>query len=263
MPGQQKIGNSHAEADNAPATGRVQAIDRAFTLLRELSSPPFRATALELSKQVGLDRTTVHRLLKTLLHWGMVQADDGVYSLGAESLLFATANASQLGIRRAALPFAVELQEKVLKGLSALVSISVPVSDKVIIVERVWTPLTPMNVIVDIGNHFPIDESASGTAILSTYPAAMAIAAIGKRRHDKVLPVLKRIREAGGLSASVSQYKQGLGALAHPFSGRDDVAVGAIVVAGIDMTDELQPDSPLGRHLQRACQSISVALKRG
>ncbi len=242
-------------------TGRVQSIDRAFAVLRELSKTPQGATALDLSKRSKIERTTVHRLLKTLVHWDMVIAEDGIYTLGPESLLYATAHSSRLNVRRAALPYAVELQEKVLEGRTALVSISVPARDQLLIVERIWTPSTPMNVIIDIGNHFDIDDSASGKAILSTYPDELAVATLGRARFDKVAPALNKIRRANGFSCSVGRYKRGLASLAYPFTGRGSIAVGSIVISGLELDDSLHPASTLAEHLQRACQSVSAALK--
>jgi len=248
---------------DADGTGRVQSIDRAFVVLRELATTPQGATALDLSRRTGIERTTVHRLLKTLVHWGMVTADDGVYALGPECLLFATAHASRLNVRRAALPYAVELQEKVLQGRSALVSISVPARDRVIIVERIWTPHTPMNVIIDIGNQFLIDDCASGKSILSTYPDELCIATLGQARFDKVRPALRKIRQAGGFCATVGRYKRGLASLACPFRGRGSAAQGAIVVSGLDLDDCLDMDSALAQHLHRACENVSAALQHG
>ncbi|GAA0519341.1 IclR family transcriptional regulator [Pigmentiphaga daeguensis] len=252
----------HRQPD-ADSTGRVQSIDRAFMVLRELASTPQGATALDLSRRTGIERTTVHRLLKTLVHWDMVTADDGAYALGPECLLFATAHASRLNVRRAALPYAVELQEKVLHGRSALVSISVPARDRVIIVERIWTPRTPMNVIIDIGNQFPIDDCASGKAILSTYADDLCLATLGQARFDKVRPALRKIRQAGGFCATVGQYKRGLASLACPFQGRSPAALGAIVVSGLDLDDCLDTGSSLAQHLYRACENVSSALQHG
>ncbi|MDX3906730.1 MAG: IclR family transcriptional regulator [Pigmentiphaga sp.] len=257
---QKKPENRPADAGDA---GRVQSIDRAFTVLRELASTPQGATALDLSRRTDIERTTVHRLLKTLMHWDMVAAEDGVYTLGPECLLFATAHASRLNVRRAALPYAVELQEKVLQGRSALVSISVPARDRVIIVERIWTPRTPMNVIIDIGNQFPIDDCASGKSILSTYPDELCLSMLGKARFDKIHPALRKIRQADGFSATVGRYKRGLASLAYPFHGRGGTALGAIVVSGLDLDDSLRPDSTLAQHLHRACENVSSALQHG
>lgn len=232
-------------------------------VLRELAGTPQGATALDLSRRTGIERTTVHRLLKTLVHWDMVTADDGIYALGSECLLFATAHASRLNVRRAALPYAVELQEKVLHGRSALVSISVPARDRVIIAERLWTPRTPMNVIMDIGNQFAIDDCASGKSILSTYPDDLCLATLGQARFDAIRPVLRKIRQAGGFCATVGRYKRGLASLACPFRGRGPAALGAIVVSGLELDDCLDTDSSLAQHLYRACENVSSALQHG
>ncbi|MBX6318365.1 IclR family transcriptional regulator [Pigmentiphaga sp.] len=250
-------------SSDADGGGRVQSVDRAFAVLRELTATPKGATALELSRRTGIERTTVHRLLKTLIHWGMVTAHEGTYALGPECLLFAAGHISRREIRRAVLPYAVELQEKVLQGRSALVSISIPARDRIVIVERIWTPLTPMNVIIEIGDQFLIDECASGKSVLSTYSEERCIATLGQARYDKIRPDLRKIRQAGGFCMTVGNYKRGLASIALPFRGQSTEALGAIVVSGLDLEDCLDAESPLAQHLHRACENVSAALRHG
>ncbi|GAA4321495.1 IclR family transcriptional regulator C-terminal domain-containing protein [Pigmentiphaga soli] len=239
----------------------MQSIDRALVILRELARAPQGLSALELSRRTEIERTTIHRLLKTLMHWNMIAADNGVYSIGPECLVFATAHVDRLNVRRAALPYAVELQEKILKGRSALVSISVPARDEIVIIERVWTPLTPMNVIMEIGNHFPIDVAASGLAILSTYSEKQCLDAIGAERLARVEPALRKIRQADGFSCTQGRFKPGLISLACPVYGKGTAALGAVVISGLELEEEMRPQARLVQHLRRVCQSVSASLR--
>jgi hypothetical protein len=61
------------------------------------------------------------------------------------------------------LPYVLKLQKKILEGLAALVSISMPARDE----------------IIEICNSFPIDTAASGLAILSTYFESDCVQAMG------------------------------------------------------------------------------------
>jgi len=56
------------------AGGRVQVIDRSIVLLRTLSGLKHGASALDLARLTGIDRTTIHRLLKTLTHWSLIES---------------------------------------------------------------------------------------------------------------------------------------------------------------------------------------------
>ncbi|OVZ58284.1 hypothetical protein CDO44_14975 [Pigmentiphaga sp. NML080357] len=248
---------------NAQSGNRVQVIDRAMVLLDALMRTPRGASALELAQATALDRTTVHRVLRTLAHWGMVQAREGVYTLGPQCLVLGTAQHDRLGIRRAALPHAIELQEKGVGKRRAIVSISVPALDEVVIIERIWTPSVPLNIITDIGTHFPLDASVSGRAILAAWPRAKGIAHVGEERYAAVSERLDTIRAHRGISFGLSEMRPGVGTLACPIFGHGDEAVAALIVAGLALEEELRPDSPLAQHAQRSAANISAVLRAG
>jgi len=248
---------------NAQSGNRVQVIDRAMVLLDALMRTPRGASALELAQATALDRTTVHRVLRTLAHWGMVQAREGVYTLGPQCLVLGTAQHDRLGIRRAALPHAIELQEKGVGKRRAIVSISVPALDEVVIIERIWTPSVPLNIITDIGTHFPLDASVSGRAILAAWPRAKGIAHVGEERYAAVSGRLDTIRAHRGISFGLSEMRPGVGTLACPIFGHGDEAVAALIVAGLALEEELRPDSPLAQHAQRSAANISAVLRAG
>jgi DNA-binding IclR family transcriptional regulator len=243
------------------ATGRVQVIDRAFIVLNALLPLPEGASALTLANLTQIDRTTVHRLLRTLLHWGMVQARDGVYTLGPQCLVLGTAQQDRLGVRRAALPHAIELQEKGVGKRRAVVSISVPALDHVVIIERIWTPSTPLNIITDIGTRFPMDASVSGRAVLAAMTPDAAQARVGAQRYAAVASRLETIRAEGGMSFALSEMRPGVGTMACPILGRNNEPVAAIIVAGLSLDDELRADAPLAQHARRTAASISSALR--
>lgn len=246
-----------------PPRNRVQVIDRAMVLLDALMRMPRGASALELAHATKLDRTTVHRVLRTLAFWDMVQAHGGVYTLGPKCLVLGTAQHDRLGIRRAALPHAIELQEKGVGKRRAIVSISVPAQDEVVIIERIWTPAVPLNIITDIGTHFPLDGSVSGRAILAAWPHGRAVAHVGEERYAAIAARLETIRGAHGLSFGLSEMRPGVGTLACPVFGRGDEAVAALIVAGLALEEDLHPDSLLAQHALRSAAGISAMLRAG
>ncbi|WP_437882368.1 IclR family transcriptional regulator [Pseudomonas sp. LRF_L74] len=237
----------------------MQVIDRAVLLLRTLSRLKQGGSALELARLTGIDRTTIHRLLKTLAHWKLIEPQAGNYRVGPESLIYSTAYLNRLNLRRIALPYAIELQ-RVIDQRPAIVSISMPVGDEVVLIERMWTPSTPLNVIVDLADQFPIDRVPSGRAILATYSDAASRELLGEARYEEALPVVKRIREQDGFSFGDSVFKTGLTSIAYPIMGSAGQAVGALVVAGLEIADEMRPDSALASHVRRACEGVSAQL---
>jgi len=65
---------------------RIQVVDRAFAILELLANQNSNAGVAEISKQLGLNKTTTHRLLKVLEHHGYVEKNgpDGKYGLGSK-----------------------------------------------------------------------------------------------------------------------------------------------------------------------------------
>lgn len=241
------------------AGGRVQVIDRSIVLLRTLAALKHGASALDLARQTGIERSTIHRLLKTLTHWGLIESKGATYHIGPESLIYSAAYLNRLNLRRIALPYAIELQ-RVIGERPAIVSLSVPVGDQVVLIERMWTPATPLNVIVDLADQFPIEGSPSGRAVLATYSEATALGVLGEARYARALPALERIRSEQDFAFGHGEFKPGLSSLAFPIRVESGQALGAVVVAGLDMEEETHPASPLAAHVRRACEGIAAQL---
>ncbi len=241
------------------AGGRVQVIDRSIVLLRTLSGLKHGASALDLARLTGIDRTTIHRLLKTLTHWSLIESQGGTYRIGPECLIYSAAYLNRLNLRKIALPYAIELQ-RVIGERQAIVSLSVPVGDQVVLIERMWTPTTPLNVIVDLADQFPIDGSPSGRAVLATYSEAAAQAILGAARYAKARPALELIRSQQDFAFGHGEFKPGLSSVAFPIRLEAGQAIGAVVVAGLEMEDETHPASSLASHVRRACEGIAAQL---
>lgn len=241
------------------AGGRVQVIDRSIVLLRTLASLKHGASALDLARLTGIDRTTIHRLLKTLTHWSLIESQGGTYRIGPECLIYSAAYLNRLNLRKIALPYAIELQ-RVIGERQAIVSLSVPVGDQVVLIERMWTPTTPLNVIVDLADQFPIDGSPSGRAVLATYSETATQAILGDARYAKARPALELIRSQQDFAFGHGEFKPGLSSVAFPIRVEGGQAIGAVVVAGLEMEDETHPASSLASHVRRACEGIAAQL---
>ena len=86
--------------------GSVQSVDRALTLLDELTRAGGSLPLSELSSRVGLNISTCHHLLATLVKWGYVARLPGRrgYALGARVLHLGQAFMSQIDLPRRAHP---------------------------------------------------------------------------------------------------------------------------------------------------------------
>lgn len=224
-----------------------------------LTTLPAGATALELARQTGMDRGTVHRLLKAMTYWKLVEGDEGLYRLGAGALLSASSYLTRLPLRRVALPYAIDLQN-IIADRSAIVSVALPVGDQIVLIDRMWTVSTPFNVIADLDDRFDIDRCTSGRAILATLCPEQAANLLGAQRYAAVDARLNQVRQDGGYSFGNSEQRAGLSSMGYPIRSGSGSAWGALVVAGLEMEDELHATSALARHMQRACAGIADRL---
>lgn len=241
-----------------PGSG-VGVLDKCMELQKHLAYVSKGLTAQELARLTNMDRGTVHRLLKAMTYWRQVEAENGVYRLGAGCLLPASAYLTRLPLRRVALPYTIDLQH-VISDRPAIVSVALPVGDRIVLIERMWTATTPFNVVADLDDTFAIDGCTSGRAILATYTEEQIRQTVGDERYAQVALKLKEITENDDYSFGESEQRQGLSSIGYPIRHAQNAAVGALVIAGLEMEDVLQVSSPLAQHLQRACKGISEQL---
>jgi IclR family acetate operon transcriptional repressor len=238
----------------------VQSVARAFEVLGVLERASAPMSALEVARVTGLDRTVVHRLLRTIGEYGLVREERGTFRLGAASVLMANRYVDNLLVRRLALPYLLDLQGGVIGKRPWNVSLSIPVGEVSTVVERVWTRSIPLDVVLDIGDTHPIDRSAAGRSILAYYEASDARVVIGDERYSEVEPVLERVREAGGVALSAGEASPGTDAVAAAILSRRSQPVAAIAVSGLDIGDELAYDSALAGHLRRAAEAVGHSI---
>jgi DNA-binding IclR family transcriptional regulator len=238
----------------------VQSVERAFEILTVLREASLPMSALEIAKVTGLDRTVVHRLLRTLAQQGMAIEERGAFRLGAASVLLAHRYLDNLLVRRLALPYLVEIQSGTIGEKPWTITLSIPVGDVSTVIERIWTRSVPLGLVLDIGDTFPIDRGAAGRSVLAFYPEAEARALIGEERYVAVAPVLARAREAEGVALSRGEARAGIYAVAAAIISRRGAPVASLSVSGLDLGEELGDDSALAGTLRRAAQAIGQTL---
>jgi len=258
------IAGSRAEDARAAANdsrrSTVQSVARAFDVLEVLKRATAPMSALEVARATGLDRTVVHRLLRTIGEYGLVFEERGTFRLGPASVLIANRYVDNLLVRRLALPYLLDLQSRVLGERPWNVSLSIPVGDVSTHVERIWTPSIPLDAVLDVGATHPIDRSAAGRSMLAYYEASDTRELIGPDRYSDVAPLLESVRAAGGIALSAGEASPGTYAVAAVILSRRSQPVAAIAVTGLDLGDELAYDSTLAGHLRRAAAAIGHSI---
>src|SRR3954454_5169409 len=160
----------------------VQVISRAAKILRALRNHPKGLSLSQISKEVGMARSTVQRIVTTLEQERFVTSasSNGGYRLGAEIAMLAAAVHSDL--REEIRPFLIKLSHQV----NETVDLSVLDNGKVLFVDQIIAP-HPLQATSQPGASFPLHCTANGKAILASLPIA---------EFEKLLPEqLKRYND--------------------------------------------------------------------
>jgi DNA-binding IclR family transcriptional regulator len=172
MTGASNLEQSLQSAEGAARRGGerepgVQVLTRAMEILRLLKLAPGGLSQAELAVQVGLARTTVHRIVNALLKEGMIEARAGGsrYRIGPEILRMADAARSSLvtDIHPRLQALSREIDETV--DLSALDRAHVTFIDQVVAPQR-------LRAVSVVGASFPAHCTAPGKAMLATLSTA-------------------------------------------------------------------------------------------
>jgi IclR family transcriptional regulator, acetate operon repressor len=238
----------------------VQSVTRAFEILNILKDATLPMSALEISRVSGLDRTVVHRLLRTLVEEGMTVEERATFRLGPASVLLADRYLDNLLVRRLALPYLLDLQNSIIGERPWTVTLSIPVGDVSTVIERIWTRSVPLGMVLDIGDIFPIDRSAAGRSVLAYYNEADARALLGDERYDAVAATLEDVRQADGVGLSRGEARQGVYAVAAAILSRRHQPVASLSISGLDLGDELGYDTALAAELRRAARAVGQTL---
>lgn len=144
----------------------MQAIERAFTVLRALAESQGTSSLAEVTRASGLPKSTVLRLLGALEEQGAVQSLAGRYAIGPGLASFTHHGAPVSALKEIARPYMVELAE----ALEENVSLTIADGDATLYLD---TAIAPNSVRVHdwTGERLPYHASSGGLALLSSWPS--------------------------------------------------------------------------------------------
>lgn len=95
-------------------TNTIQSIDRAFEIMETLSMESRGMSIKELSERLTLNKSTVHRILATLIAWGYVEKnnEDKRYKLGPKIINLGSVYLNNIELKTEALPYLHNLKER-------------------------------------------------------------------------------------------------------------------------------------------------------
>ena len=211
------------------AKDRVEAVDRALTLLEAFHEPGEQLTLAQLSERTGLYKSTILRLAGSLQHFGYLSRDPaGIFRLGASLWRLGSL------YRRDFLP--AELVRPVLQKLAdeagETASFYVREGDERVCLYR-ENSRQALRHHLDEGARLPLDRGAAGRMLIA--------------HGDDPDGVFRKVKEAG-FTVSLGERDPEVGAIAVPIIDRLGVCVGVLALSG-----------PLGRFTpQKIAQTRSL-----
>lgn len=202
---------------------KVLSVTKALVLLEILSGSANGLTLNDLSRQAGMNKTTVYRLLTSLLERGFAAQDEriGKYYLGTKILLLADSFFRETDIR----PIVHRQLEKPLLGAPHLIVVSRIINNTLTVVDNVYSHAGHPSSL-RVGTTVPFNCSAMGKVFLAFLPdrnlldLLTAEALIARTARSITSPSM--LREAVQMVAyqrfadEDEEYEEGVSALAVP-----------------------------------------------
>lgn len=217
-------------------------------------------SALDLSQKTGLERTIVHRLLRSLVaNKFVMQVDFGRYDLGPRLLRLGNSYLDRLPLRHLALPYVIDISNGLADDEPWIVGVAVPVEGYSIVVDRLWRPAAPLDSLLAVGTRIPLPDSATGLSILARYDEDVARELCGNQRYEAIAERLDKIRQRGYLEFN-TELRPGISAIAASIGDRHGRPVGAISVVGLKLESHLHEKSEITQRLWRAAHALTSML---
>jgi len=147
------------------ADNSVQSLERAFSLLEVLSKYPKGVQLATLTAETGLNKSTIHRLLASLISLGYVTQDEVTRQYRLTIRLFEVGSKAlrDIDVVSVARPYLLEIGNR----LGEVVKLSVPVGSDVVCVYIEDNSVNAVKVENRLGDRSPMYRTSSGKAILA------------------------------------------------------------------------------------------------
>lgn len=215
----------------------VRSVERAIAILDLLSDGGERSGA-DLSRELGVHRSTALRLLGTLARHALVERDEksGRYRLGRRLQQLASVVTGEFDLRSEARPVCDRLS----RAVGETVTLDVLAGDMIVPIEQA-TESTSVVSVNWLGRRTPVHCTASGKAILAYSPPSVRDRILGRRLEastphtitdrKEIEAQLDAVRIAG-VAVTYEELELGLDAVAAPVFGPAGEVVAALDVSG-------------------------------
>lgn len=247
--------------------GPIQSIERAAAILRLLAGRSRRLGVVELAGELGLNKTTVHGILRTLQREGFVEQDpeSGKYQLGAVLLHMGSSYLDGNELRTRALNWSDSLASR----SNESVRIGTLHDGRVLVVHHVFRPDDSRQAL-DVGALLPAHACALGKVLLAHDRfAADELSAAGLESFTRAtITDPHRLRRelagvlADGWATDREEMVHGEVSIAAAIEDRRGLTVGAIGISGpVERLFEAgEPVTSLVANVRESARAVSREL---
>ncbi len=230
----------------------VQSIDRAMMLLEELARHVDGCGVTHLSKLTGLHKSTVHRLLYTLMtkEYVMKDSETDKYYLGMKILYLGSSILDRLDVRKIAKPFAEELCH----NSDEVVHLSILDNGEAVYIDKFESPNKSIRMYSQIGKRVPLHCTGVGKVLMAWLPEkeieyilnSKGMKAFTKNTITDIKIMKKHLEEIKnkGYATDEIEHEEGIRCVAAPIFDLRGKVVAAISVSGpvLHVTKERMPE---------------------
>jgi DNA-binding IclR family transcriptional regulator len=216
----------------------IRAVERALAVLTCFTNQTPELTLTQISEQIGINKSTVHRLLATLERNQFLERDalTGVYRPGNRLLQLAHLALENNDLRRLAIPFLRLLSELHREN----VNLSILDGTDVVYLEVIESPQR-VKLAAVTGQRLPAFCTASGKSILAFLPEEIVKQSLARgipqytqrtlTSPGDLMEDFSRTRERG-FAISEQEFEEGINAIAAPIFNASHQPIASISVAG-------------------------------
>jgi DNA-binding IclR family transcriptional regulator len=245
----------------------IRAVDRALDILLCFTKQTPQLTMTQIAEQVGMNKSTVHRLLATLEKKRFVQRDPatGLYQLGIRLLQMAYLTLEHNDLRHYAAPFLRQLCEQ----HRETITLSILDGADLVFLDVVESPQR-VKLAASTGQRLPAFATAAGKILLafSSKEIVQKVLDHGMqsftqqtiRSQEDYLKNLDMTRDQG-FAISVQEYEEGINAVAAPILDANGHPIAAVTVAGPAYRLTQEQMAAIGPTIVTATQEIAKEFK--
>lgn len=245
----------------------VPAVDRTIQVLNAFTNGSSNLGVSELSRTLGINKSTLHGILNTLVHYHWLERDEisKTYRLGFGLYALGNRAGAQMDLLAIAHPFVIQLAHEV----QETIMLTAFRDEHILLVDLEEAP-HDLKLSARVGQRMPYHAGAFGMVFNAAMPRAELDEMIRRRGFRTFTPksvgdlhtyaqMLDRVR-ANGYASESEEYIEGICGLASPIVNMQGQVTASLGVVGFKSRLPEERLETLARRIRQVCQEISFRL---